>query len=307
MRPKRTKSSTTLPVVCRRADREPERGLLAEHGSRVQREIRLEMGPDHADRAPNPDHLHGRTERGRPARAFDHGFGSPAAGEIHHRSDGILSGRVDGHGTHGLRLLQPSGDRVHGDDPAGGESGAQDGHQADRPAAHDHHGIAQPDARPFDSPVGGGQDVGHEHACIIGYFRREQPEITVRVGDEHLLGLATIQPGIGPGKTEEGSALTLGLHPAPTGPAHAAGGHRGADHSVSRFHLRDRGADVFHDADELMAHGRAPLKAGHISPVRQEVGPTDGSLGDLEDRVLRGVDLGVGDLVDPETPSPHQT
>ena len=109
------------------------------------------------------------------------------------------------------------------------------------------------------------------------------------LGMRTLLGLSAVESRIRSREAEECSVLALGLGLPTAVPARAARGHRRTHDAIPDLDLSDRGPDLAHDADELVSHGRAPLEAGHVPPVGQQVSTADRGRRDIDDGVV-GVD-----------------
>src|SRR5205085_6000587 len=84
-----------------------------------------------------------------------------AAGQLGDGGDRVLLVEVDDLGPLGAGHVQPVGQRVDGQHPAGvHQFGAGDGELADRAAAEDGHDVARLDLGEVGPEVAGGEDVG---------------------------------------------------------------------------------------------------------------------------------------------------
>ncbi|MNY03524.1 hypothetical protein D3C86_1361510 [compost metagenome] len=86
--------------------------------------------------------------------------------------------------------------------------------------------------------------------------------------------------------------------------AGAAGDRRGNHHAIAHVQVAHLRTQLLDDPDALVAEDRPGLHPGHGSPDHVQVRPADRAGGQPNDGIGRLLDLGIGDLVEPNVSHP---
>ena len=225
----------------------------------------------------------------------------------------IFIQEIDRDGAGGARQFQSLRNRVDGDNALGPkQERAPDRHLSDRSAAPDGDRVTLLDVAEIRRHVAGRENVGEEqhlfvaqacrhldrpdigvgHAKILRLAAREAAE-KVRVAKQaswrmtpHRLGLFLAFLRIGALAAGEGAALAE--------EALAAGDDERHHDAIADFQVGDAGSDFDNLAHVLVAEHIAAVHVGNDAIVEVEIGAANGAGGDLDDRVRRRFDRGVG-------------
>ena len=260
-----------------------------------------------ADRAPGAGAADGRGERAGRPDALDDVRGA-AAGELADPLDGLVAALLDHVGrAEAARDLQPVGvmaedDHALGPQPPGGQHGAEpDGAVAD----HD-DGPARPHARGERAVVPGPHDVGEgregAREAVVGEVgvlgHRDQGPVGERRA--HGLALAAVVPAapVAPGPAR-------GLQPGAAVVAGAVREGEGRDHPLAGAQRAHLGADLLHDAHELVpGAGRPGAVDLELAAVGPQVAAADACVGHPHEGVGGLADRRVGDVLHPDVARP---
>ena len=250
------------------------------------------------------------------ADAIDHRVGADAAGHLVERLADVALGVIEDFRAKVAGKLQPRREMVDGDDPLGTEQQRRlDREQPDRAAAPHGDRVAGLDVGIDRGLPAGRQDVGQEQDLVVLEAVGNDHRADVGIGHADIFGLAA---GIAAGEVgiaERAAhrvahqdfggvgglrrvAVVAGAELlALAEEALAARDGEGDDHALALLERR-LGADLDHLAHEFVADDVARAHGRDIAVVEVEVGAADRGRGDLEDRVARIDDLGIGDGVD---------
>ena len=248
---------------------------------------------DEADHRAGPGDAEGRLHRLARADALERRVDADAVGQLLDRLDGLVAALGDDVGRAELaRERLAVGVAAQRDDPLGAEAlGGEHAGEADRAVADDRDGLARLDSRADRRVVAGGHDVGE----------REQRA-------QHLVGVA----GAGHATSVPSASGTRTASPWPPSPfigkkppfMHAVVmpcrqcgqvpslKANGRDDEVALRDVRDLGADVLDDADELVADRAG--RERRVAAVVPEVRAADAGEHDADDRVGRLAEAGSG-------------
>ena len=174
------------------------------------------------------------------------------------------------------------------------------GHQPDGAEADDADEIGGLRLAADDRVVCGRQVVGEKDGGLVRHGLGERREHRVGVGNADELCLGAIEAGIDARVAEERAAGALRDAARAAGGARAVGDEAHVHHAVAGPDRRDIGADLDDLARELVPHDRPVLEARNVPVQRTEVGAADGRGVDADDRVGRGEEDWIGDVLDPD-------
>jgi uncharacterized protein (TIGR03086 family) len=243
------------------------------------------------------------------ADGVDHRVRPPAVGQLaHERPDAAqLLGlvQVDRAGAVGLDACPSLGHRVDAEHPQPLVDTHPRGHVADRAGAEHQQRAALGDVGVPQRLPRGRQHVGEEQEPVVRGAVRHLDRREVRERHPEVLRLTAGDVPVELAVAEEAGAgavlvvlrgLALAVELAVAHPAGAAGDVERDDDAVTDLQLRDGAADLLDDPHRLVADDVTGLHERRQRLVEMQVRAAQPGRGDLDDRVGRLLDPGVGHL-----------
>ena len=113
------------------------------------------------------------------------------------------------------------------------------------------------------------------------------------MGDADIFGLGAVDDMA----EDPASGRAMRVHAATAVFAFSARRDAGDQNPVAGLEGCDPGSDRFDDADAFVAQNAARCTGRHVTFQDMKVGPADGCLHDLHDRIARGLDLRPGPVL----------
>ena len=207
---------------------------------------------------------------------------------------------MGGLGAERTRQLEPRGDRVNREHVLRSLGERRlDRTESDRPETEYRDRRAGDDAGLDHRVVTGPHHIAGEQRDVVGHPGRDPAQGQVGVWNEEQLCLSSLKSAERRAVAEHTAVVAFVEIAACAEEAIAAGGAVGAENAVALGHRADTLAGRDHRADVLVSD-REPLLDRDPAVVDVEVGAADSARLDPDDRVAGGVELRLGDVVDPD-------
>ena len=169
------------------------------------------------------------------------------------------------------------------------ELGRQQRRETDRSRADDRNGVAGLNfAVEHAAFEPGRQDIAqHDQRILLSSFGNPI-EACVGVRDAHIFRLRAVD-FIAQNPT---ACCAVGVHALAAILAFAAGGDAGNQHAITRAKRRHAGANAVHHANTFVTKDATRFAGRNITLEDVQIGPANGRLRDLHDRIRRGGDFG---------------
>ena len=190
------------------------------------------------------------------------------------------------------------------DNPPGTEEPRTFGrHNAHRPRAKNHHGVARLDAAHFCRLIPRWKHVGQQNGIVRVHIGGDHRRAKIGVGHPPVFSLTTVEAARSMRITKNSTGfVAVAIQALLAKNTLATGYIEGHQHLITRLYFVYCQTHLFDDTDKLMAECGAYAGVGYVAVVEVQVGATDAGAGYAHNGIFGVLQFGIRFLVNPDPP-----